>query len=337
MVTIYDIAKRTGFSPPTVSKALNGTGSLSEATRLYILNTAKELGYTPNLTARTLTTRSSHLIGIIFEDYYMQKGFEHPLFSNILNSFKGVLETEGYDLLFLSRNLGGRHISYLDHCNFRNVDGILIITIASNEQELAKLAESRLPCVSVNDVIPGISAVLTDNLGGAKRMVQYLAELGHRRIAYIAGPGSSFATASAERFEGYRQCLGENGIPFDPSLTEQAFYWHSQGGYEAARKLLARTRDFTAIFAANDSLAYGALKALEERGLMVPGDISVAGFDGDELGEYITPRLTTMTQNTQEIGSAAGLLLLRKLAGEKLSEVTRIPPSLIIRSSCRGI
>jgi len=337
MVTIYDIAKKTGFSPPTVSKALNGTGGLSTDTRNIIAQTAREMGYTPNMTARTLSTNRSHLIGVIYEDYYMLKGFKHPLFSDILNSFRKVIENAGYDLLFLSRTLGPRQMTYLEHCDYRNVDGVLILNPVPGDAEVTKLAGCGRPCISANEPIPGICTVVTENVDGAREAIQYLINLGHRKIAYVSGPLRITAPAACDRLQGYQACLEANGIAFEQNRIEEGLFWHAEAGYEATKRLLERTRDFTAVFAANDTLAFGCKLALEEAGLSIPGDVSLIGFDGDDLGEYLTPRLTTMWQNSEEIGLISAQMLLKKFSGEDLPEKIHIPARLIVRDSCRKI
>lgn len=337
MVTIYDIAEKTGFSPPTVSKALNGTGGLRDATRALILKAAKEMGYTPNMTARSLSTNRSHLVGVIYEDYYMLKGFKHPLFSDILNSFRKVIENAGYDLLFLSRTLGARQMTYLEHCAYRNVDGILIMNPVPGDEEVARLIDCGRPCVSANEPIPGISTVVTENEKGAIEAVQYLVDLGHKKIAYVSGPQRPSAPAAYERLKGYQACLAKNRIDFDPALVEECLFWHSEAGFEATKRLLSRRRDFTAIFASNDTLACGAMKALIGEGLSIPGDVSIIGFDGDELDEYLNPRLTTIWQNCEEIGATSADLLLKKLAGEPTPDTVYIPARLIERDSCRKL
>lgn len=337
VVTIYDIAKKTGYSPPTISKALNGTGGLSASTRSLILETAKKMGYTPNMNARALTTNRSHLIGVIYEDHYMLKGFKHPLFSDILNNFRKVIENSGYDLLFLSRTLGDRHISYLEHCNYRKVDAILVMNPLPGDKEVQKLSQCGLPIVSANEPIPGICTVVTENVSAAIEAVQYLINLGHRKIAHITGPLQLTAPAARERFEGYRKCLESNGIAFNPALIEESPFWHADGGYEAGKRLLSRTRDFTALFVSNDSLAFGVKKALGEYGLEVPKHVSIIGFDGDESGGYTTPALTTMWQNTEEIGTIAARLLLRQLSGEELKDIIKVPAVLLMRESCKEL
>lgn len=337
MVTIYDIAQRTGFSPPSVSKALNGTGGLSPESRAMILRVAEEMGYTPNMTARTLSTNRSNLVGVIYEDYYMLMGFKHPLFSDILNNFRTVVESAGYDLLFLSRTLGERKMTYTDHCRFRNVDGVLILNPVPGDPEITRLVSSGISCVSANEPIAGISSVITENVQGARDAVQYLIDLGHRRIAYISGPYLQTAPAALERLQGYKDSLLDNGLPFDEDLVEESHFWHTQSGYEATRRLLERTTNFTAVFASNDTLASGVKLALEDSGIYIPHDVSLIGFDGDDLGSFMTPGLTTMEQDSRTIGNTAAEILLHRLSGDCELESIRVPATLLKRDSCRQI
>jgi LacI family transcriptional regulator len=321
MATIYDIARRTGFSPPTVSKALNSTGTLSEKTRDLIRGAARELGYVPNMSARTLTTRRSHLIGILDSDLYRLNAYSPPAFTNIMAGFKQSVEVHGFELLLLSR-------LYENH---RNLDGLLIMAIALDQNDPSLY--TKYPCISVNDTLPGISKVITANYGGAVTALRHLIGLGHRRIGYIHGPVTSLSLAALERRRGYGECLKQNGIPLDKDLIEKAGSWQPPEGYRAARRLLNRRPDITAIFACSDHLAYGALKALAEEGRRIPQDISVMGFDGDPLGEFSSPSLTTMSQNAALIGRTAGELLLRKLGGEICAGTVHIDAELSIRGS----
>jgi LacI family transcriptional regulator len=321
MATIYDIARHTGFSPPTVSKALNNTGNLSGETRDLIRRAAQELGYVPNMSARTLATRKSHLIGIIDSDLYRLNAYSPPTFTNIMAGFKQCVEVHGFELLLLSR-------LYENH---RNLDGLLILAIAADQKDPSLY--TKYPCISVNDTLPGVSKVITANYAGALAAVRHLTGLGHRRIGYIHGPVTPLSPAAAERRRGYGDCLKEQGIPLDRELIEKADSWQPPEGYRAARRLLERRPDITAIFVCSDHLAYGALKALGEAGRRVPQDISVIGFDGDPLGEFINPGLSTMSQDAARIGRTAGELLLKKLGGGECPDAVRIDAELIVRGS----
>jgi LacI family transcriptional regulator len=321
MATIYDIARHTGFSPPTVSKALNNAGNLSAGTRELIRKAARELGYVPNMSARTLTTRRSHLIGIIDSELYCLNDYSPPAFTNIMAGFKQYIEIHGFETLLLSRLSG----------NYRNLDGLLIMTVAADQTDPSLY--TMYPCISVNDALPGIGKVITADYEGAVAALRHLTGLGHRRIAYIQGPVTPLSPAAIDRRQGYEECLKENGIPLDKEFIEKTDTWKPEAGYHAARRLLERRPDITAIFACSDHLAYGVIKALAGMGLSVPRDVSVMGFDGDPLGEFITPGLTTMRQDAARIGRTAGELLLKKLGGGECPGAVRIDAELCIRES----
>jgi DNA-binding LacI/PurR family transcriptional regulator len=273
------------------------------------------------MSARTLTTRKSRLIGIIDSDLYRQDAVSPPTFTNIMAGIKQVIEKRNLEILLLSRLCA----------DYRNMDGLLIMAAAPDQGDPALY--TRYPCVSVNDTLPGISKVITANYAGAVTAVQHLVDLGHRRIAYIHGASSSLSQAAVERRRGYRDCLKRNGIPRDDTLIENAGTWQPQGGREAARRLLERRPDITAVFACSDHLAYGALKTLAEKGRQVPQDVSVIGFDGDPFGELFNPGLTTMNQDAALIGRTAGELLFKMLGGGICSPAVRIPAKLILRDS----
>lgn len=331
MVTIYDIAKQSGFSAPTVSKALNGTGSLNEKTREKIKTVAQEMGYEMNLAAKTLTTKKSKLIGVIYEDSGMLRGFDHPVFAGVLNKLRSELEKAGYDILFLSRSF---NMSYLNHARLRSVDGVAIINPNDHDSvSLRELAASGIPCISTNDYLPGVCTILTDNERGGYQGTQYLVTRGHRKIAFLAGPMSTVSAASLERYEGFRKCLEDNGIAFEESLFEECSGWDSDSGYEGFARIYRRQKDFTALFASDDLLAYGAMRFASEHGISVPSGLSVVGFDDDRISSYSVPKLTTFRQNREQIGEKAAQILLSIIKGSTAPEILRLPAELLERDS----
>ena len=333
MVTIYDIAKETGYSAPTISKALNGTGGLSEKTREKILRQAEALGYKPNMAARSLTTKKSYMIGMIFEDMDMQRGFEHPLFGGIMNKFRTEMENSGYDLIFLSRSLLAKRRSYLEHCYHRNVDAVIIINPLKFDDEIIELAGSDIPCVSTNFLIPGVPSVLTANFEAGYEAGKFLIKNGHRKIGYISGSFTNFNLAAKERLDGFKQALVENGIEYDDSKTEYCNFWTRKVGYEGMRNLHKRHPDLTALFVANDNMAFGAMEYLSSIGLRMPEDISVIGFDDEQASEFFSPSLTTFRQNRSLIGELSAEILINRLVGIPVNDCVRVPADFIIRNS----
>ncbi len=333
MVTIYDIAKTTGHSASTVSKVLNGTGKISEKTREKILTTAKELGYLPNIAARSLTTKKSNLVGIIFEDEYMLRGFDHPLFSGVLNKIRSELETAGYDLIFLSHNFNLGKRTYLEHCIHRNVDGVIVINPLECTDNLISLTEAGIPCVSTNDIIAGIPFVLTENKEAGFKACEYFIKKGHKHIGYIGGSYTRNSVASQERLEGMKEALQYYNYPIDDSYIEQCSSWTTEAGHNGMKNLYKRHHDITAIFVASDNLCFGAMDYCHEAGLSIPKDISLIGFDDDNISSRCNPPLTTFKQNDELIGQTAAQLLLQKIAGQQTKTNVRIPATLIERNS----
>lgn len=332
MITIYDLARITGYSAPTVSKALNGTGKLSDDTRKTILDTAQKLNYKTNMAARALTTKHTKLIGVILEDVAKMRGFEHPLFGGILNTFRKEMDVAGYDLLFLSKTFNTA-MSYLDHCRFRNVEGVLIVNPPENDPEIKLFANSGIPCVSTNEFIPGVCTIVSENEIDGEQATKKLIENGHRKIGFIGPAFKKNSPASLERCDGYKKALNDAQIRFDEARVQLCKYWDSDSGYEAAKELFTRCSDLTAVFAANDTIAYGVMKYLKEINIDIPGEVSIIGFDDDRMASYTSPALSTFRQNRDRIAELAAELLLQNIAGVPVPEVVRVPAEYIERES----
>lgn len=334
MVTIYDIAKITGYSAPTVSKALNNQSDIGQKTKEKILRVANELGYIPNSSAKGLVTKKSWLIGLIYEEDDMGVGIEHPLFSTIINAFKQEIEAAGYELIFIARNLGGRKMSLLEHCRYRQIDGVLIVNSDAKDPEVLEVAKSDVPCISSNIVFPNTSTVTSENIRPSVEAVQYLYNLGHRSIAHIAGPQDSIAAAGYERLEGYKAGLVSRHLPVRDELIEISDYWNGDSGYKAMVELWKRAEKPTAIFCASDIMAMGVLNACHDLGLKIPEDISIISFDDNLWASFSHPPLTTFRQDRQAIGKKAAEMMKMLLNGEKVPLRVLVPVTLIERDSC---
>lgn len=332
MVTIYDIAKKAGYSPTTVSKALNDYPDISASTKMKIRSIARELGYTPNSSARALATSKSWLIGVIYnEDQGL--GIRHPHFSEIIEKFKERVEQFGYELIFIGKKIGDRHNSVYEHCLHRGVDGVFIAN-APEEEGLQELANSRIPCVASEPVGIQITSVFSENVNGAKKATDYLFSLGHKQVAHIAGPLS--APSAQERIAGYKMSVKAHDTSYSDGIIEVAEQYNFKGGYEAMQRLLDSSEPPTGLFCSSDILACGAVAAARERGIYIPEDISIIGFDDIEIAAYLVPSLTTVRQNRAEIGQTCADVLLKMLDGSNMEpEEIRIPTRLIIRNSCR--
>ena len=335
MTTIYDIARKTGYSPTTVSKAFNNYSDVREKTRRHILETAKEMGYLPNANARSLTTKRSWTIGILFVEA-TGAGIRHPYFSAVIESFKKVAVSKGYDLMFISKDVGGRKSSYLEHCKIRGVDGVAVILTSNDDPDFQELLDSGLPCVILDASQGPVHAVYSDNISGSMKAVEYLHSLGHRRIAHISGGTGTFAGST--RQQGYEAAMEKLGLEIGEGYIADSGFFSMESGYDAMKVLMDLECPPTAVYAAGDLLALGAVRAVKDRGLRVPDHYSVIGFDDIEMAKYLTPALTTIRQDTDRLGRTAADILTAAIEnnGGAVQSV-QLPVELIIRESCRPV
>ncbi|MGG3454956.1 LacI family DNA-binding transcriptional regulator [Paenibacillus rhizolycopersici] len=334
MITIYDIAQFTGFSPTTVSKVFNGYSDVSEKTRRKILDAADELGYVPNAHARSLTTKRSWMIGVLFIEP-SGAGILHPYFGGVIEGFKQVATSKGYDLMFISKDIGGKRSGYLEHCKIRGIDGVVVVLPDASDPYFQELLESKIPCVLLDQKSTVKSTVYSDNAEGVRQAVSYLHSIGHRKIAHIGG-GPTFA--GEQRLNGYIQAMEELGLTINPQHVVQGSYDYTiESGSRAMEELLKADERPTAVFAAGDNLAVGAMMAMKRHGLRVPEDISLVGFDDIEMAKFLTPALTTVRQNTYVLGSKAADMLIYSIEGGEDVQKGVIPVELVVRESCRSL
>ncbi|GIP49731.1 LacI family transcriptional regulator [Paenibacillus sp. J53TS2] len=334
LITIYDIAQFTGFSPTTVSKVFNGYSDVSEKTRRKILDAADELGYVPNAHARSLTTKRSWMIGVLFIEP-SGAGILHPYFGGVIEGFKQVATSKGYDLMFISKDIGGKRSGYLEHCKIRGIDGVVVVLPDASDPYFQELLESKIPCVLLDQKSTVKSTVYSDNAEGVRKAVSYLHSIGHRKIAHIGG-GPTFA--GEQRLNGYIQAMEELGLTINPQHVVQGSYDYTiESGSRAMEELLKADERPTAVFAAGDNLAVGAMMAMKRHGLRVPEDISLVGFDDIEMAKFLSPALTTVRQNTYVLGSRAADMLIYSIEGGEDVQKGVIPVELVVRESCRSL
>jgi LacI family transcriptional regulator len=332
VVTLKDIARETGKSVTTVSRALNDYGDVSAETRALVMRVADELGYTPNTLAQRLQKQRTDTIGLIIPTFGPR--FSDPYFSEILAGIGNCAAYSGYDMLVSTHAPGEDELrAYRAAIKGRRVDGFILVRTRQKDARVEYLHEANFPFVAFGRVETEFDFPYVDEDGthGMKLVVGHLAALGHKRIACIAPPLELMF--ARHRLQGLTDALLEAGIPKDSALIVFGDLTQ-RGGYEQANKLLDLPSPPTAIAACNDLMAFGAMSAVQDRGLKVGGDIAITGFDDIPMAEYAHPPLTTVHQPIYKIGGMVCEMLIRLIQGEELNErYVLLKPELIVRQS----
>lgn len=329
-----DIARKASVSVATVSRVINQNVPVDAVTEKRVRSAIDELGYRPNLLARSFRRRVTHTIGLLVPDN------SNPFFAEVARMVEDAGYREGYNVILCNSDLSQeKQDAYLDVLVAKQVDGLILvssglITPQENQDPIQRVLESGVPCVMIDrdlGELP-VDQVLVDNEQGGYLAGRYLTELGHRSMACIVGP--SDVTPSAGRFAGFERALTE----VDPELKPVA-YLSSNGRYDggeaAIKQLLEQGTPFTAIFVFNDLVAIGALGALRRAGLEVPNDVSLVSFDDVELASAVWPSLTTVAQPIEEMANLSVRLLLDRMTNRDVPYARVVmPTSLIERESC---
>ena len=333
MVSMKDIAQRCGVSVATVSKALNGQPDIGEETRARICAVAEEMGYMTNSVARALKTNRTYNLGVLFVDE-RRSGLAHEYFSSLLESFKVEAERHGYDITFINHNVGGRTTSYLQHCLYRGVDGVIIACVDFTTPQVRELVESSLPIVTIDHVFDNRLAVVSANVSGVDALVRYVYKKGHRKIAFLHGENT---TVTRNRLTGFYRACEELGLEIPEEYVRPCIYHDPERCAQQTRELMALPDRPTCIIFPDDYSYIGGMNVLKEMGLRIPEDISAVGYDGIQLAKVL--RLTTYSQNTQELGRIAAERLISLIERPKTTLVDRIlvPGSLLEGASVKEI
>jgi len=330
-VSVKDVAARSGVSFQTTSKVLNGKGAVSDVTRARILRVASDLGYVPNLQARSLVMRSTKAVGLIASDFS-----DHNL-SRFIVGAEQEARRQGYAVVMTSIEPEGSGGEYaLPALMERRVDGILLAAPQMEEDRAAaRVLERAVPAVSLHHVPGGgVATVGSDHELTGWMATRHLIEKGHRLIGTVIGARRRRVTQS--RLRGYRRALEEAGLLFDHELVEEG-QWEIDGALAATMRLIERRPKITAIFAQNDTMAIGVLSALRDLGRRVPNDCAVVGCDDIDMAAYTVPPLTTVHVPFYETGAEAMRLLLNMIAtGSVTPRKVLLPVHLIVRASSGG-
>ena len=302
MVRLKDIAEACGVSVATVSRALNGLTNENKERTAFICQTARDMGYYPNAAARTLKTSRSNNIGILYENH-----MNHEYFSSLLDALRTIADGRGYDMTLIGRNETNSSETYYDHARRRNLDGMIIIQADFESAEVVRLANSDLPVVVIDHSYDGCDCVSSDNRSSLQRIVCHVYNQGHRKIAYVTGQDSA---VMRERLAGFYKICAELGIRVPEGFVREGQFHDPERCAAIVRELLSGEEKPTCILCPDDYSCLGALWDLKAKGVRVPEEVSLVGYDGVRMSRMIRPMLTTYRQDTEVIArEAIGLLI----------------------------
>lgn len=333
MVKLSDIAEKLNLSLTTVSRALGDYSDVSLKTKELVKRAAEEMGYVPHKFAQNLALKKSHLIGLVYidpqeSDFYQSFSFE------VIAGVRNYFGSTPYDLIIVPGKQKNKEKESLKKiCYSRGIEGLFVVGVSIGDPYIDELKEDFIPAVIVDYPLltKKVSYVQSNNIKGCTLAVKYLASKGHSRIAFINGHEQ--AAISSIRLEGYKIALEDNSFNIDQNIMIAGDY-SEKSGYYAAKRLIENKADFSAIFAASDLMAVGAIKAVKEKGLRVPDDIAVIGFDDILLAEYSSPSLTTIRQHKFDLGYKGSKELIKMIEHpEYIPKRKKVDVELVIRDS----
>lgn len=329
--TIRDVARVAGVSTATVSATMTGSSPVSAALQERVRAAVDSVGYRPDAIARSLRRGETRMLGLLLAD------ITNPFTTAVVHAMEAAAHARGYSLMLCNSDEDvTKERAYLDLLRAHRADGVMLMPVGFG-QEYGQRVRRALDCpaVLVDRTIPELTldAVTVDGAAGTHQAVAHMIELGHRRIGILTGPGG--VSASDERLAGYARALAEAGIGPDPNLVRDGNF-RQEPAFAATLDLLRGPHPPTALFACNNLMAIGMMRAVAELGLRCPQDLSVACFDDFDWVEAFRPRLTTVAQPTDRIGATAVAMLLDRIGGKHAQEPRRVQlqPRLVLRDSC---
>lgn len=330
-ITINDIAKIAGVSIATVSRVLNGTKAVSPEVAERVHMAIEQTGFRRNAAARNLVMKKSHMIGVVITN------ISNMYFSQLIKGIDGMARYLNYNIMLTNSNCDEqREIECMNVLMERGVDGIIFTAHKRVRPAMESLIlNSHIPFISLNTSCVNAINVKIDNVKEGYEATKYLINLGNKNIAHINGGLDN--DVSLLRMDGYKQAMRDSGLPVKPGwIGEGDFTFKS--GYDVMEKLLMFNKDLTAVFLSGDEMAFGAITCIQDKGMKVPDDISIIGFDNIEYAEYMRPKLTTVSQPIREIGEVAVKTLVRLINGENIEEKDiYLSAGIVVRESARQI
>jgi LacI family transcriptional regulator len=328
MTTVHDVAKEAGVSAITVSRVINNSGYISQATKEKVEKAVEKLGYVPNTLARGLRSKRTHTLALIVTD------ITNPYFTLMARGVEDSAGASDYTVIYCNTDESEtKEEKYANMLAQRQVDGVLLVPAGGNANTVRFLQTNGIAVVVLDRRVVGVKTdfVFSDSQTGANRLIKLLIDLGHKHIAVITGPKK--VSTSIDRVSGYREALREAGLLELENISYGTF--NQQSGYTLAKQVMLRSPRPTAIMGANNFITIGIIKAIEELGLRVPEDVSVVGFDDLPESMLIKPILTEAAQPAYEIGRAATDLLIKRISGELTGRCKELvlPTEIIERQS----
>lgn len=333
MITIYDIAKKSGFAPSTVSKALNNKNDVSDSAKRAILKIAHDMGYVSNQIAKNLITNRTYNIGVLLKDEMFEGyklGFTHVFFAEILNSFKWNLENNGYDISFISNKNSVFGCNYLQNCRAKRLDGLFILCADFAAEDVQELMDFSNPVVVFDHFDERASTIASNNEYIYFEMARHVLKAGYKTIVFCVGGDTD---CSKQRKRGVERAAEKFGAK--EVIIRDLQYYSYDDSYSFTKSIISENFERPCVFYPDDYSALGGVIAVLESSLRCPEDFGIVGCDGSRVLQKFTPRLTTVRQDSYEIGKAAALTLIERINDPKTKKgITVIPAELLIGETC---
>jgi len=327
-ITLKMVAERAGVSVNTASRAINNKPDINEETKKRILQIAQELGYVRNDTAVALRTKRTGTLGVVIADN------RNPFYAEVLNGIEEAAREKNYHIILANTQRDyQKEEEVINLLLAKRVDGLLITPVQDRDDDIKNLIDANIPFVVVGRDFENIEvdAVYNDEVKGGFLATEYLIKKGHKKIALV--DGFLYKSPARGRLEGYKKALKKYGIPLDDDLLSVGDI-DVKDGYERTKQLFEKELDFTAIFAYNDMMAFGAMQVIKEKGLKIPEDIGLVGYDDIPFGSLISPPLTTIRLKKQDLGVESVKMLLSRINGKrKMTKKVMLGVELQVRES----